>query len=319
MTILKGVDGPLLRWRRSAPALLALLGLSTCAPQAKPSMPAPFSSSAGTIDKAPVSAFGDRPTFLPPEPDGSPYDPWEGLGLQKFADTMIGAHLADFVAHDVVHRHLGGGGEYHRFFPVAHGGPGSGLCQARAFLVMRDRSGPREREDRPVGKDGAWTRDVFAVAGSVAPLPDAVPIGYTARLNDACAARRDMAVWFPAEPRDAAVAARVADAVVTAARRPGPLPFTLTCRPYPAGVQAVPGCSKDVRRTVAAIEPRAVVEVGECFDTTQRPCIVVALAQRPDDTSTAGELQWTLTVTYGNDGSLQIGKVNVEDTQRIVE
>jgi hypothetical protein len=127
-----------------------------------------------------------------------------------------------------------------------------------------------------------------------------------------------MAVWFSAEPRTAVTAVRLADLIVAAVKRAGPIPFELTCRPFPADIQEVPLCLTDVRQTVASINPRAIVRVEECFEMRERPCMAIALAKYPERPSTAAEEQWTLNVHYRDNAGLQIFRVVVDDTRIIV-
>ena len=127
-----------------------------------------------------------------------------------------------------------------------------------------------------------------------------------------------MAVWFSADPKTAITAARLADMIVKAARQPESMPFALSCRPFPPDFHQVPLCQADVRQTVASINPRAIVRVDECFEIKGRPCLAVSIAKFPEEPSSADEEQWTLNVQY-NDSNLRIVRVDVDDTQIIVE
>lgn len=80
------------------------------------------------------------------------------------------------------------------------------------------------------------------------------------------------------------------------------MPFALSCRPYPSDYDEVPRCQTDVRETVASINPRAIVEVGECFEIKGRPCLAVSIAKFPEDRYSADRDQWTLNVQYSDDG-----------------
>lgn len=93
-----------------------------------------------------------------------------------------------------------------------------------------------------------------------------------------CRQRRDMDMWFSADPRQAHLGARLADAVVAAARRQGSLPFRLRCTPYPADIPYWPQCALDVPRTTASIDPRAILEIRECHEKPGPECISVQLA-----------------------------------------
>lgn len=309
------------RRRRSCGRVAVLFcwfGLAACSPPSGGSPKLSYSLSSGTIDGTAVSAFGDLLADYPPEMDGSPHDFSEGKGVQAFADAMIGKHVADFVSQHVVYSVLSGS-EFHSFYPLATSGPAEGMCRARVYSVVRDYDLRIDKGEKSANVAGEWQDDVFAIAGSVAPLPQPHPPGYAARLSTACQERRDMAVWFSAEPKVAVIAARLADLIVAAARRPAPIPFTLSCRPYPTDMREVPRCRTNVRQTIAAINPRAIVRVEDCFEIQQRPCIAVSLAKFPDRPSSAAEEQWTLNVQYRADAGLSIARVDVDDTQIIVE
>ena len=263
--------------------------------------PLSYSLPAGTVDARPASYPGDNFQNPPPWLIGSVWDPNKGLGVQGFADKLIGAHVADFAVHHVVNdREMG---RLHFFYPAARSGPGPGLCRARVY------SGFRYGEASP---RGSWQGEVFAVAGSVAPLPRLWPAGYRERLNSACRARRDMGRWFRAPVGQAYVAARLADAVVASARRKGPIPFELVCRPYTGTAQPAP-CHDGVRKIVAAVDPRAIVQVAQCGEKTKLPCLSVGLAQGTGRGRAAK--QWRLDVQYRDKGGMRIVRVDVDDIQ----
>lgn len=297
--------------------LLGCIGLGACSPPDRTLSTLSYSLAPGTVDSTPTSAFADLLTDYPPEPNGSPHNFSEGKGVQAFADGLIGKHVANFVSQNVVYSFLSGR-EFHYFYPLAGIGPVAGICRSRVYSVIRDLDRRVDRSAPSASAAGEWQNDLFAVAGSVAPLPR-TSREYTARLNAACRARRDMAIWFSAEPKDAVTAARLADLIVAAARRPGPIPFALSCRPYPADIREEPRCQANVRYTVASINPRAIVRVDDCFEILQRPCLAVLLAKFPDQPSLAEEEQWTLNVQYQDAAGLKIARVDVDDTQIIVE
>lgn len=295
--------------------IFSCLGFGACSPQDGASSQLGYSLAPGTVDNTPISPFGDLLADHPPEMDGSPYDFSEGRGVQVFADDMIGKRVAEFVLMDRSFSFLSSS-EFHAFYPAAQGGPAPGMCRGRVYSVMNGRF---DKATAPKSAAGGWQDDIFAVAGSVAPLPHPPARAYSARLSAACGQRRDMPIWFSAEPGIAVVAARLADLVVVAARRPGPIPFELSCRPYPADMHEVPRCRANVRRTVASINPRAITKVDECFEIKQRPCLAVSIAKFPDQASLADEEQWTLNVQYKNASELNIARVDVDDTQIIVD
>lgn len=295
--------------------LFGCLGFGACSPPNGASSALNYSLASGTIDGTPTSPFGDLLADYPPELDGSPHDYSEGKGVQAFADSMIGKHVADFVLHHADFS-LVSSSEFHFFYPSARSGPAPGMCRSRIYSVVNGRYDKPETPGRPAGE---WQDDVFAVAGSVAPLPQPKTQEYATRLNAACQARRDMATWFSAEPTVAVTAARLADLVVAAARSPGPIPFALSCRPFRADMHEVPRCQPNVRKTVASINPRGIVQVDECFEILQRPCLAVSIAKFPDRASLADEEQWTLNVQYQDDAGLSIARVDVDDTQIIVD
>lgn len=56
-----------------------------------------FTSPVGTVDKSPNSFWGDRFYEYPPAIDGGVFDPTDGIGVQRFADELIGKRVATFV------------------------------------------------------------------------------------------------------------------------------------------------------------------------------------------------------------------------------
>lgn len=273
---------------------LAGLALAGCAP---PNLS--YSAPAGTVDGRPVSPFPESREPLLRKVMGLPPRPVEILGVQAFADRLIGAHVADFAVH---HRVLGHWTEFLYFYPLATSGPGPGLCRARVY-VANGRAG-----DDPAKPGGSWQSDVFAVAGSVAPLPEPWPPGYRERLEAACRARRDMGHWYRAEKDRAYLGARLADAVVVAARRKGALPFRLSCPRLRDDTR--PKCADDVRKVVASINPRAIAQVGSCFDEPGADCVAVGMAKFPGPSS-IDEEQWILHIRHRN--ALRIESVAVHD------
>lgn len=295
--------------------ICSCLGYGACSPQDGASSQLGYSLAPGTVDNTPISPFGDLLADYPPEMDGSPRDFSAGKGVQAFADDMIGKRVADFALMQLHFSPLSSS-DFHSFYPTAQRGPAPGMCRGRVYSVM---NGPVDKPATPGTTAGEWQDDIFAVAGSVAPLPHPPAKAYSARLSAVCGQRRDMPIWFSAEPGMAVVAARLADLVVTAARRPETIPFALSCRPYPADIHEVPRCRTNVRRTVASINPRAIMRVGECFEIEQRPCLAVSIAKSPDQASLADEDQWTLNVQYKDASKLNIASVVVDDTQIVVD
>jgi hypothetical protein len=293
---------------RHAPSRRALAAFLCLASAGCSKPPLSYTLPAGTVDARPVSPFG------PLRPKGylALFDPAKGRPVQVFADEAIGGHVADFVDYNLVPTHWA---DWLFFYPPAGRGPGPGLCRSKAYLAN---SRSDDKGNAP-GVKGRWQPDVYAVAGSVAPLPRPWPAGYQARLEAACAERRDMGSWYGAPPGKAYSAARMADSVVAAARRPGALPFRLACRPFPPDMREAPLCAADVRKTVAAADPRAIVWVTECHEETKLPCLAVGLAQHPEHAGSAAEDQWTLNVQYRGDSELRIERVDVDDTHIIFE
>lgn len=290
-------------------AWLAIVGASvSCSPEATT---AHYTLPAGIVDNEPKSAFGNSFSDFPPEPDGSPFDPLAGRSVQDFADSLIDRRVATFVTYDSDFSMLSGA-EFHYFFPVAKAAPGFGLCQSRVYAVTISPSG-----QNPEVLDTEWQSDVYAVAGSVAPF-SAPKADYRDRLNDACEARRDMGLWFRAELADAYTAARLVDLIVAAARKPGSLPFPVACGPFPPDMPARPGCSDDVRSVVASINPRAIVQVDSCDESTSG-CLAVGLAKEPQEAATRRQEQWTLEAYFRADPVFRIDEVVVHDTQIIIE
>lgn len=273
------------------------------------SAPLPYSLNAGVVDSGQISPFIEPSWKLAPEPYRTIFDPAKGRPVQVFADQAVGGRVADFVAY---HRVNARETRYLYFYPTAATGPGPGLCRSKVYLA----NGRREGNVESPGIRGNWQPDVYAVAGSVAPLPRPWPTGYADRLRASCAARRDMGFWYDAPPDKAYVSARLADAIVASARRPGPLPFELACRPYGPGVSGKPRCANDVRKTVASIDPRAILSAGKCLRAPNPNCLVLQMAKSGARSSVMGGDQWwTFNVEYRDEGELRIGEVTVEDTR----
>lgn len=289
------------RGRRLAMSVIVLLASVACSR----STPEVYTQPAGAVDGNPILTFGDPAADDPPSLND---EPSTALDVQAFADEMIGARVHDFVVHRVVHPRSGGGIDY--FYGPGQAGPGPGTCQARVYRVL---SGDPTPAARPALR-GEWSDNVYSVAGSVAPLPEPSPSGYRERLDAACKARRDMAAWFYSKPGTAYIGARLADLVVATARRAGALPFELECTPFPPDVAESPACAADVRRTVASMDPRAIMMVEDCLGHPLEPgCLKIVLAQMPARGSSAEEYQWSLEVRHRDDGRLRIEAVDVGD------
>lgn len=288
-------------------ALTMCLAVGACAPSTNgwPS----YSEQAGAIDASPKSAFGDPLDGFPPEPDGKPADLSEGQGIQAFADRLIGAKVADFVAQNVVY---GRSGEFHYFYPIAQAGPGPGLCETRIYSVFRT-----DPAGRP--SQGRWLPRTYSVIGSVAPMSQPEAQRYRERLDIACRTRRDMAVWYHAKPAEAYRAAQLADMVIAASRKPGPMPFKLVCSSFPPDQRVEPACSANVRDVVASINPRAIVQVDGCSNDRKLDCIAIGMAKLPEMALSAEESQWTLEVEYHGRTAPQIRAVYVNDTEIIID
>jgi hypothetical protein len=291
--------------------LALLLGCLAPASCSQGNAPEWYTMPAGAIDTEPRSPFGNRFADFPPEADGSPYDPSQGRGVQAFADDLIGAQVATFVAQNLEYSALSGR-EFHSFFPPANAGPGFGLCRAKVYTVTVSGGQTDAQQVR-----GEWQGEVFAVAGSVAPLGEKEPTDYRARLDRACRERRDMGSWYRADHSGAYLAARLADLIVAAAREAGPLPFRLGCRAFPADVRGKALCTDDVRKVAATIDPRAIVRVDSCSSPVA-DCLEIGLAKNPKGEMTI-EDRWTLEVHFSEQPSLRIANVVVHDTQVLIE
>lgn len=297
-----------LHW--AAALIGSCLMLAGCEQARQPTLS--YTSPPGSVDVRPDPLWGEPYPYMPPEPDGRSFDPTHGRGTQKYADRLIGRRIADFVAHrwDM----LRSGTEISDFFPAAQAGPGPGMCEARRYQITGGIS--RSRVVRT--SDGQWLPPVYAVAGSLAPVPEARAKGYGRRLEQACRERTEMEMWFSAEPDRAYLGAHLADAVVAAARQQGSLPFRLRCTPYPPDVHYKPQCAADVRRTSASINPRAILEVRECYDKLTSDCVSVEIAKVPERSTTIEE-RWTLDITFDRTDGLRIEEVDLADTQLIIE
>lgn len=288
---------------RGVVLLTGSLLLANCREQ-----PLSYSSAPGFIDREPDTFWGANYPDIPPDGDGRPFDPTGGLGVQKFADQLIGKRIATFAGHrwDA----LRSGVTVDDFFTPPEAGPGPGICTSRRFEIS-SRDGGTARREVAAG-DGAWLGNVYAIAGSVAPLPSPRP-GYDAHLLEACRKRSDMDMWYSAPPGHAYLAARLADAVIASARQRGVLPFALRCRPYLDAGTEKPQCEADVRGSVASINPRAILAVDDCFDAQSANCLAIQFPKTPER-STKIEDRWTLNLYLEKDGRT-IQKVDVEDTQ----
>lgn len=271
---------------------------------------------AGTIDASPASIWAKPYIFLPPEPDGSPFDGMEGMSVQAFADKLIGKHVADFVAHRWDYYQFSG--DFSVFLTRPEIGPGAGMCSARRYFIRRDYS----RGLLVKASDGEWLDNAYAVAGSLAPLAPGKSKHYGARLQQACDSRADQGMWFPAErPEDAYLGAQLADAVVAAARRANPLPFKMICTPFAEGEREKPICENDVRKSVASINPRAIVAVDRCEGPESQRCISIDLAKSPGTESTLDrtEDRWTILVRIEESQQPLIQSVEISDARLIIE
>jgi len=273
-----------------------------------------YSLPSGTVDRQPDIFWGPQYPDHPPGEDGGPFDPTGGLGIQKFADQLIGKPIASFVAHRW--DSMRSGIDLSDFFPAAEIGPGPGMCKARRFQIASSYS--RAAHNDVKTSDGEWIGDVYAVAGSVAPMPEPWPTEYKDRLLQACQQRSDLDMWYSAEASQAYLAASLADAVVATARRAGELPFVLSCTPYPDDETLKPQCEDDVRKSVASINPRAIIEVGKCFEATAVHCLAIQLPKTPERQTQIPD-RWTLNVYFEQEGGLRIREVNVDDTQLIID
>jgi len=292
----------------------ALLGVSStvagCGQANGP--PLSYTVPAGSIDERPDPLWGDPYPDTPPAPDGRPFDPTKGLGIQLYADRLIGRRVAHFVGHrwDV----LRSGAEINEFYPAARAGPGPGMCETRGLQVTGGFFGSRLVKTSA----GKWLEPVYTVAGSLPPVSAAGANDYRGHLEQACRRRTDMDMWFSAEPGRAYLAARLADAVVAAARKRAKLPFRLHCRPYPPDIHDRPQCAKDVRAITASIKSRAILQVGECYEEPRPDCVSVDLAKVPER-STRIEDRWTLDIEFDQKGSLTITDVALSDTRIIID
>ncbi|MFC4254957.1 hypothetical protein GRI97_05940 [Altererythrobacter xixiisoli] len=269
-----------------------------------------YSSAPGFIDLKPDNLWGPQYPYSPPESDGRPFDPTGGIGVQKFADQLIGKRIATFVGHGW--DSLRSGVNVNDFFTPPEPGPGTGICMARRFQIGSTSEGGGEVK----AADGEWRDNVYAIAGSVAPVPGPPSSDYKSRLLQACRKRSDMDMWYSAKSGQAYLAARLADAVIATARQPLGLPFELRCTPYPSSEREKPLCQADVRKSVASINPRAIIEVGDCFDAKFPNCLSIQFPKMPER-STQIEDRWTLNVHFKDNGIIE--SVAVEDTRLIID
>jgi hypothetical protein len=270
--------------------------------------PPSYTSPPASLDARPNPLWGVFYPDMPPEPDGRPFDPTGGLGIQVFADRLAGRRVADFVAHrwDMLRSGVG----INDFYPAARAGPGPGLCVARRFQITGGVS-----PSGVVGTSGGqWLPPVYIVAGSVAPVPQAQSPDYRRRLEQACAQRRDLDMGFrAAAPDQAYLGARLADAVIAAARQQGRLPFALRCTPFLPDMPEQPLCAADVRKSAASIDPRAILEIGSCYERPEPDCVRVELAKAPRRSAAIGD-RWTLEISFDRDEDFRIRKVDLADT-----
>lgn len=270
-----------------------------------------YTLTAGSVDAHPDPLWGEQYPYTPPEPSGKPFDPTDGAGVQKFADRLMGRRIADFEMLDW--DSLRDGPEVLDFFPEPQAGSDPGMCVVRPYQVAG--SGLRGRDVRVHSQK--WGPPVYTIAGSLAPIQGTPSAEYRARLSKACSERTDMDMWFNAQPKMAYLGASLADRVVAEARRAGALPFELRCTPFPADVPYSPSCAEDVRRVTATLNPRAILEIGSCFDKSELDCVSVELAKAPVRSHKIGD-RWTLDITLDHDKS-QIKAVDLTDTQLIID
>ena len=274
-----------------------------------------YTSQPGSIDRRPDPLWGETSYHRLPMPMPEElqfFHPTRGLGIQEFADQLIGRRIAQFVGHRW--DQLRTGLKINDFYPGAMAGPGPGMCKARRFQITGGFFGSRLMRT----SEGEWLSPVYAVAGSLAPVPEERARDYGRRLEQACGQRTDMDMWFSAEPERAYLGARLADAVVAAARQQSRLRFRLRCEPYPPDIHRQPQCAADVRRTTASMNPRAILEVGECHDEPGPDCVSVQLAKVPRR-STRIEDRWTLEIRFDQNDGLAIRDVELADTHIIFE
>jgi hypothetical protein len=267
--------------RRIRFGLLAICIASTGCEQSKRTALS-YSTPSGTIDPKADPMWGMQYPDMPPQPGGRQFDPTDGMGIQKFADHLIGRHVAIFVVHNW--DQLRSGTEINSFFPAAEAGPGPGMCKARRFQIAAGYLGSATKVAKVA--DGEW-------------------------LDQACKQRTDMDMWYQVDPHYAYLAAQLADAVVASARHKGSLPFGLHCTLYPRGKSR---CQEDVRRSVASINPRAILEVHGCEEPKGSRCFAIQFAKSPARIAKI-EDRWTLEITFIPGRDLQIHAVDVEDTQ----
>lgn len=290
---------------RGALLFIACLLLAGCGEQQLS-----YSSPPGFIDLKPDNLWGPQYPYDPPESDGRPFDPTGGLGVQKFADQLIGKRIATFVGHG--RDFLRSGVIVNDFYAPPEPGPSAGICMARRFQI----SSTMERGGEVKVADGEWRDNVYTVAGSVAPMPGLPSNDYKSRLLQACRKRSDMDMWFSARSGQVSLTARLADVVIATARQHHSLPFELRCAPYSSSEREKPLCQGDVRKTVASINPRAIIEVGDCFDAKSSNCLSVQFPKMPER-STQIEDRWTLDVHFKDNGDIQ--SVEVYDTRLIID
>ena len=275
-----------------------------------------YSLPTGAIDPRPVSIWAPPYMHMPPEPDGSPYDPRDGMSVQEFADQLIGKHIADFVAHRSDFHPSGG--PFSVFFPKPGVGPGPGMCSVRRFFIYQDYSDGQAVK----ASDGEWLSKAYSVVGSLAPLGKASPQNYAHRLQVACESRTDLGMWFSTErPEDAYLGAQLADLAIAASRKKAPLPFALACEPFPRDVQGIPRCAADVRKSVSSMIPRSIIDVNQCEGSGSQRCLSIDLAKSPGNEATLDQTEdrWTLVVRFRNGHQPLIKSVQVSDTYLIIE
>lgn len=140
------------------------------------------------------------------------------------------------------------------YFTVSQASDSPGLCEA--WQIMPSSNGPLgfELEKR------------FIVAGSFEP-PETADDNYRAynawkqQRDKNCASRNADESWFYVRSQYAPEGPRLLDEIVTAARRGGILPFTVTCE-NPKGSPSDPVCA-DLRKSLAGIDPRDIGNINE--------------------------------------------------------
>ena len=292
-------------------ALVAIgFGLTSCSDVDKNHQD--YSLPAGYVDPSPRSPFGSVLDDYPPKPDGSAFDLTNGRGVQNLAADLVGEAGTDLVLYHKSSNHSDV--VFHEFYPAAQYAGLPGLCIVSPLTVSTvglygyDNFQRLERGFGPAR---------FAIAGSVAPISHLDQGEYAVQMAEACAKRRDMMLWYKAEPADALLAARLVDLVVEAARRSARLPFELECELN--SDRRSKACNGDARKIMASLEPRAIAEVQNCSQDQSTPCLNVSLAKVPEIASFKDRYQWSLQVQYEAADQLEIIAVSLNSVLIIID